>query len=778
MTQGFFQFNNSIINEILNFAISTFDLIFLSGPKGSAKSETISKVIPQLEENNLIFQHFCFKNTVINDFLLNFYDALRNFSLAQKISLKKFTTDNFEDKVSHYFKTISSECIIIVENFECIEDNIEIIDFLSHLASFPNVKIIIVSRNSQKNLFRFKPIKMQTLDFNSISKEEFKSKLSILTQVSEDDVKEKFYNITDGLELYLKMSAKYCSTTGIKLTDLIDEFERKNISSRISFEEFIVSKFVTLTPNIYQNLFRTLCIINHPVSKNFLNEYKLGDINQIDYLSKNFLISFFKDEFYVKDYFKQYIIKTFSIQEKVTRYKQIINIYEEELTKSPKDRLLRLSRESIRKEINTFNSLIPSINSDSKTNKNIPYLGISATSWSDESQKPKSKLAQRLEKIKERKNLLSNEDKERLISKRLEDSNQKSLVRENKQKNRQFIINLINSSRQYNKNYKYNDAIAELSRAEEMDFDNEFKIEILDLKAKNYEALNNYMPAQKCYNEALQEAKRTNDSRQCKIEFDIASTNKNLFKTDTAKSQYEQIAYNTNNSLLYRTKAFIELGEILEANSSIEEAIKQYKRAIALSEGKDKELACKSYYRLAVLYDENSQFDEAIRYYQKNYLTSNEKKENKYYSISLTNLAQIYIEMSKYKEASEYLKLALQFDSENSDYENMYFSQKELAKLYSNTDETKSINYYKQALLSAQMLNDKFKEALIYFEVGEKNYDKQEDEKALINFLNAKHALKNNPYDENMARINSRIQDIKVRLEAVTFKLIMEKYDK
>lgn len=778
MTQGFYQFNSSIINEILNFAISTFDLIFLNGPKGSAKSETISKVIPELEENNLIFQHFCFKNTVINDFLLNFYDALRSFSMAQKISLKKFTTDNFEDKVSHYFKTISTNCIIIVENFECIEDNVEIINFLSHLASFINVKVIIVSRNSQKNLFRFKPIKVQTLTMDAISKEEFKSKLSILTHPVEDEAKEKFYNITDGLELYLKMSAKYCATAGIKLNDLIDEFERKNISSKISFEEFIVSKFVTLTPNIYQNLYRTLCILNHPISKKFLSTYKLGDINQIEYLSKNFLVSFFKDEIYVKDYFKQYITKTFSIQEKVTRYKEIIDIYEEELTKSPKDRLLRLSRESIRKEIENFNSLIPTINSDAKNNKNLPYLGIAGNNWSDEAQKPKSKLAQRLEKIKERKSLLSKEDKERLISKRLNDNGEKSLVKENKQKNRQFIIGLINSSREFSKNYKFSDAITELSRAKDVDFDNEFKIEILNLIAKNYEALNDYIPAQKCYEEALKEAKETNDSRQCKIEFAIASTNKNLFKIETAKTQYEQIAYNSQNSLLYRTKSFIELGEILEANSSIEEAIKQYKRAIALTEGKDKELACKSYYRLAVLYDENGEVENAIKYYQKNYLTSSEKKENKYYSISLTNLAQIYIELSKYKEASEYLKLALQFDSENMDFENMYFSQKELAKLYINIDEVNSINYYKQALSSAQKLNDKFKEALVYFEIGEYNYDKQEDEKALINFLNAKYALKNNPYDENMARINLRIQDIKVRLDEVTFKLIMEKYDK
>ena len=102
MTQGFFQFNNSIINEIRNFAISSFDLLFMSGPRGSAKSETIEKMIPELEENNLVFQHFCFENTVIDDFLLNFYDALRNFSIAQKISLKKFLTDNFKDKVSKY----------------------------------------------------------------------------------------------------------------------------------------------------------------------------------------------------------------------------------------------------------------------------------------------------------------------------------------------------------------------------------------------------------------------------------------------------------------------------------------------------------------------------------------------------------------------------------------------------------------------------------------------------------------------------------------------------
>ena len=196
MTQGFFQFNNSIITEIRNFTNSSFDLLFLSGLKGSAKSETIGKMLPELEENHLVFQHFCFKNTVIDDFLLNFYDALRNFAIAQKISLKKFVTDNFKEKVSHYFKTIDSNCIIIVENFEKIDSNVEIINFLSHLATYANVKIIITTRNKDKNLFRFKKIRTQTLEIEEINKEDFKSRLTVLVEPTSLEVKEKFYEIT------------------------------------------------------------------------------------------------------------------------------------------------------------------------------------------------------------------------------------------------------------------------------------------------------------------------------------------------------------------------------------------------------------------------------------------------------------------------------------------------------------------------------------------------------------------------------------------------------
>ena len=766
MTQGFFQFNNSIIDEIINFTTSPFDLFFMSGAKGSSKSEIIEKVVNELSDENLIFRHFCFENSVIDDFLLNFYDELKNFSLARNISLKKFTTGNFKDKVSHYFKTIYANCLIIVENFEQVEQNVEIVDFLSHLANYSNVKIIIVTRNHDKNLFRFKNIKMKTYKIEQITKDDFKSKLSILTQPVGEDLSEKFYTISGGSELYLNMAIKYCSNAEISIRELVDEYERKSIQTNETFEQFMVYKFFSLIPLTYKNFFNILSVLAHPVSNDFIKEYQLADTDTIEYLSKNFLISKFDNEIYVKDYYKEYIKNTFSIQEKSSIYNKMVEIFENELTKSPKDRLLRLSRESIRKEIESFNKSIPSVNFNNQ--KNVSYIGISGFQGSPKS----SPLSDRLNKIRERRtNLIKRQSSFSIFKKQNEEEQKKQQQEENKN----AIIDLINSAREFESQYRYKNAIEDLIRALDIDFEDEFEIELCMLIAKNYEFLNEYITAQTYYKQALAKADETNDLRKCEILYAIAMTNKNSYKIEEAKEQFIEIEFSDEYSDKYRALASIEIGQIEEANSNLDEAVRHYENAISFSIGKYKDLTCSSYYRLALLYDENGDTEEAIEYYKKNYTTSSQKVENEYYSISLTNLALIYKEQSRYDEAGEFLKLALAFDSENNDLENMYFSQKELAKLYAITDKTLAPVYFKEAIETAKKLKDSFKIALIYFEAGDFYYENMEDEKALSFFLNAKKIL-GNRNDENISRINSRIQDIKVRLNKAVYNVIVEKF--
>ena len=383
-------------------------------------------------------------------------------------------------------------------------------------------------------------------------------------------------------------------------------------------------------------------------------------------------------------------------------------------------------------------------------------------------------MSEKLNKIKERKIFLTKEQSNVVEI-------NKDTLKQNKderEKNKRFIIDLINSSRDYTKNYKYQEAIIELTRAQEVDYENEFQIEILILMAKNNEFLNKYSLVKEYYEKAYELAKQTNDSRTCEIEFSVAMLQKNSFNIEQAKQKFNSIIEKEQNPKTYVAKAHLELGEIEEANSNIEIAARHYKKALDLMLGKDKSLVCRAYYRLAVLYDEHQDYENALKYYQKNYSTSSERSENRYYSTSLTNAALIFNEQRKFKDASELLKLALIYDSEIDDFENMYFSQKELAKIYSRFDETSSIGYYKQALNSAKKMNDIFKEALVHFELGEFFYDRLEDEKALVNFYNAKVILKKASDSENIQRVESRIKDIKMRLDDIAFNLISEKYEK
>ena len=108
----------------------------------------------------------------------------------------------------------------------------------------------------------------------------------------------------------------------------------------------------------------------------------------------------------------------------------------------------------------------------------------------------------------------------------------------------------------------------------------------------------------------------------------------------------------------------------------------------------------------------------------------------------------------------------------------MYFSQKELARLYSKFDPSTAKGYFRLALDTAQKLNDTFKIALIHFEAGEFYYDLGIDDKALESFIESKTVLKETNEEENLSRINSRIQDIRIRMGDENFNSILKKYDK
>ena len=168
-----FQFSNEIIDKINYFYNSSDELLLLCGFSGCAKSEILNKTLENPDENTLVFRHLCFENTTIDDFLLNFYDSFRKFSLEKKVSLKKTMGESFKNKVSFYFKNINKKCIIVIDNFELVENNVEILNFLSHIASFENTKVVLISRNNNVDFFIEQNLPLQIIEIQPDTKEVF-----------------------------------------------------------------------------------------------------------------------------------------------------------------------------------------------------------------------------------------------------------------------------------------------------------------------------------------------------------------------------------------------------------------------------------------------------------------------------------------------------------------------------------------------------------------------------------------------------------------------------
>ena len=357
MDENFTKFNMGILNQIHDFINSQDDLLYISGFQGCGKSEIVNSALKNIDENILLFRHMCFENSVIDDFLLGFYDSLRFYSINNKINLKKSLTENFAQKVSFYFKNLDKSCLIVIDNFEIISKNSEIMDFLAHLGKYENVKLILISRVLNPEFFENKGLNFKIVEIEPNDYLTFKLKVQDALEIYNEEDIEELYAQTKGYELYLSMALRYISTVNTTLKEFVEEFKKRNME----FSDFLLSKIVSLVPPIYLPFLQNISCLNHSVKIGFIEYYNLGDISLVNYLHRKLLISKFDDEIYLKDYLKTYFLSGLSVKEKINNYKNLINIYEKELAKSPKDRLLRLSRESIRKQIEFLKTKVPNI---------------------------------------------------------------------------------------------------------------------------------------------------------------------------------------------------------------------------------------------------------------------------------------------------------------------------------------------------------------------------------------------------------------------------------
>lgn len=777
------QFSIEIIDKIKKFYNSTNELLFLCGFSGCAKSEILNKTLDDLDENTLVFKHLCFSHTTIDDFLLNFYDSFRKFSLEKKVSLKKTMGESFANKVSFYFKDIDKKCVIVVDNFELVSDNTEILNLLYHIASFENTKVVLVSRDKQIQFFINRGLPVEIIEIKPNTYEVFKAKLECENLEADENTLQEFYKLTNGYELYLKMVIRYSKTTGMSIADLISEFNKKNIE----FSDFIILKVVSLIPNVYYEFLKNLSGLNHSVSVDFIKYYNLGDIKQIDYLERNLLISRFDNDIILRNYFKQYFLNMLSIQEKYKIFSNLVDIYEEELSKSPRDRLLRLSRESIRKQIEMIKENIPKLGTNANIKQNnFSYISLAqggANPWFDK--KEMDKKQKYLDKKRELQNKKPSAKREPLSQEDaliLKEYRRKKLEQEQEYESREEIVeNFVLEFRkadELEQNYYYREANEILFRLKNKAQDEETKIEILEHLAHNSEKLNNFEHALDYYTQiGSLHLLRGDYEKYFRTILEIAVLYKNLYRFSSAKEEYSKII-NTDKPVAddIISSAYSGLGDICESENSISQALKYYRLASDYSNPRNIVANAEIFYKTAILYDDIQDFDNAIEFYLKNIDTSKDTTKNRWLSQCYVNLGLIYSYKNETDEAKKYIELALETDRNDKNLSGIYFAARELSKIYETENIEVAIEYLKEALNCAKDMHDEFKEAFAYLELGDLYYNFNQDELALISFFEAKKALGENILEENEQIINQRIDDMKVKMLPVEFERIESQY--
>ncbi len=777
------QFSNEIINKINNFYNSTEELLLLWGFSGCAKSEILNKTLEDLDENTLVFKHLCFEHTTIDDFLLNFYDSFRKFSLEKKVSLKKTIGESFANKVSFYFKDIDKKCVIVVDNFELVSDNSEILNLLYHIASFKNTKLVLVSREKNIDFFIEKNLSYEIIEIAPNDYETFKAKIEYENLDADKETLDEFYRLTKGYELYLKMVIRYAKITGISISGLIGEFNKKSME----FSDFIILKVASLVPNVYFNFLKNLSGLNHSVSIDFISNYNLGDTKQIEYLERNLLIARFDNDIILRNYFKQHFLNMLSVQEKYKIFTQLVDIYEEELSKSPRDRLLRLSRESIRKQIEVIKGNIPKIGFATKNQgENFSYISLSqeiANPWFDKNSiDKKQKYLDKKRELQNRKqaqnkDFLSEEDALMLKEYRRRKLEEKKLSEELEDKTDSFILELKKAD-EYEQNYQYKEANNILVRLKNKASDEQTKIEVLEHLAHNCEKLNNFEHALEYYTQiGSLHLLRQDYPRYYRTILDIAILYKSLYRFESAKEEYLKIV-NTErpvqNSL--KSSAYLGLGDIYESENSISQALKYYRLASDFSNPNDISANAEIFYKIAILYDDIQDFDSAIEFYLKNINISQDSIQNKWLSQCYVNLGLIYSYKNEIEEAKKYIELGLETDKNDGNLSGIYFASRELSKIYENENLETSIEYLREALKCAKNMHDEFKVAFAYLELGDLYYNFNQDELALESFFEAKKALGANILEENKQIIDQRINDMKIKMLPVEFQRIESQY--
>lgn len=762
--------NERQIGDISDFLQNDNKLMLINGFAGTGKSDVVNFITEYLNPDVLLIKYTCFETTILDDMLLSFFETFRDFAIEGKIVPPRVKVDNFTQKINTYFNSVNNPFLIILNSFQTVlkENKQEILNFIEHLSKFSNIKIIITSRNFNYDEFAF--IDYDRTSILAFSKENFEKFLRENNIKNIGPLSNELYKQTRGYYHYIDLSVKISNLRKWNLGKLLEMFSK----SMGTYFEFILKEAILLVDPVSLHLFRLLALMRIPIHKNLLKSLHLFDEERIAFFVSNSILSTEGESVYLKDYYREIIEGQIQDSVMLKLHKACVDLYETQLPLKPLERDLRLSRQTMRNEIEYHSLFIPQ----------KPQLNISQVPQLQETplqipakeeikEETKEEKIEKINFIFEDENILNNiadSIKDFVIEK----SENNELVANNLSLS---LVDLLNSAKEEEKKYNYSHAVLlyqmALNKKDDENFDRLLPKIYINL-AKVYKQLSDWYNTIEYYTRAQDYYYNISDEEKvCAIKLEIAYIYFIMYKQENARYILNELNTKENLSDELKIKVNLALGKI---SDNLDEEISYYKKCVDLiSPQTDKSLCAEVYYRFAGVNDEKDNVSEAGRYYKKCIEIT---KDNNYLSRALASIAQLYDESHKPEHAIKYYEQSIKIDKELKNYNGLYTSERSLSEIYAPKDSEKSLEHLINAHKYAKQLNEPYYMADSSSEIGNWYLLRKDFENAYKYFIEAYNTSKNSSTKDNNEKLQSKIDYLKLFVTEDKFREFQEKYGK
>ena len=712
--------NYAEILKAVDFLDSKEKFLYLHGFLGTGKRQFVNYVTDFLSNDVIKLEYYCKEATVCDDILLSFIDVIDNNAISKAVNLNaKITTLGV--KFQQYISSIKKPFLIILHSLDDVAaDNMKLIsDMISDVLKEENVKLIISTRAMMPSVINGVQ-EDRKIFLKAFTKEVFQDFLTSNQIQATDTAIDDFYKYTRGYYYYTALSVKIIQAMKISLHDFLQKFAM----SGISFDSYLGITYVNLVPTAIRNFFWFLRTIRHGISLNALAVFEIYDEFSIEYLKTNLMIFQSGENIYVQDYFLQKIDISIPAKTEIKLHKYIIGIYEAQIKEPLKQRALLLSRQALRAEIEYHSKCIYELEHGEEKQEPVPE---NTPVQVEEPAKPQNKS-------------LSDEMK---------------------------------TAEELSGDKKYTEAIeAYKNILAKEGIDTQTIIEVRLHLARLYKEINNLSMSAHFYDIVESYYKQHNELINLNyLYYEMTDLYFKMYKNQRAVETAKKVIYSVDTPQSLMVSACTLLGNIYSSMNNPDEAYSYYQKALAsLDDNTEPQTLAELYFKYALACDDRGEMEQAFKYYNRCIAVP---VENPYKSLAYSNLASCYYENGTQDEAKDCFLKAYNLDKASNNYDGIYYNASHLAEL----DAEKRLDYLLEAKRSAEFINEDFYILESTIALGDYYYnnpDKYKD--ALKEYFKAHKTAANLEGTVDTARIESRINDMKLRMKPEEYTEIEKKY--